>query len=218
MKRVLSLFDLTTTMLIPWAKEGHECWAIDIKHKSGVHQDENGVYRVGANLIDHIPRLLDYDIVFAFPPCTNLAVSGARHFRSKGLRGLRIGIELVERAFAIAEASGAPYFVENPVSHIASYVGPANHTFHPYEYAGYLSPEQQESEAYTKKTCLWTNGGFVMPEKRPVPLPEAKSKRNKIHYMSPGEDRADKRSATPMGFAIAVFEANAYRAKGATVC
>jgi hypothetical protein len=46
-----------------------------------------------------------------------------------------------------------------------------------------------------------------MPESRPNPL----SKPNYIHHMSPGPDRANRRSATPQGFAQAVYEANVGR-------
>jgi len=65
----------------------------------------------------------------------------------------------------------------------------------------YLEPP---GDTYTKKTCLWTGGGFKMPEKRSVEPTEG----SKMHLMPPSENRANLRSATPMGFAQAVFEAN----------
>jgi hypothetical protein len=46
-----------------------------------------------------------YAIVFAAPPCTNLAVSGARWFKEKGVGGLTEAIEIVEACRRICEWS-----------------------------------------------------------------------------------------------------------------
>jgi hypothetical protein len=74
-----------------------------------------------------------------------------------------------------------PYFIENPVSVISSEWRKPDFIFHPYDYGGYTS---RETDGYSKKTCLWTGGGFEMPKKKPVTIhPKLK---NKIHYMSPG--------------------------------
>jgi hypothetical protein len=86
------------------------------------------------------------------------------------------------------------------VSTISSYWRKPDHTFHPYEYTAF-----ELNDNYAKKTCLWTGGGFVMPEKqtnRYLGEPD-----NRIHAAPPSDDRADFRSATPMGFARAVFAA-----------
>jgi len=63
----------------------------------------------------------------------------------------------------------------------------------------------EQSDGYHKKTCLWTGNGFRMPEPRPIPL---HARADRIHKCPPGPERANIRSATPMGFARAVFEAN----------
>ena len=62
-----------------------------------------------------------------------------------------------------------------------------------------------DNDGYHKSTCLWTGGGFVMPDRRPIPFNEFP---NMIHHASPGPERANIRSVTPMGFAYAVYEAN----------
>lgn len=185
---VLSLFDLTGNMVRPWAEAGYETLCIDIQ-------------RDGTDILRWIPPRREYRIVFAFPPCTNLSVSGARWFRDKGLAGLASAIELVERARDICEWSGAPWMLENPVSTLSSYWRKPDHAFHPWQFAG-LDP----GDLYTKKTCLWTGGGFVMPE--PRPLHGAGAPDDRIHKAPPSEGRANFRSATPMGFARAVFLAN----------
>ena len=139
--------------------------------------------------------------MFAFPPCTHLAVSGARWFKTKGLGALADALQLVERCRIIAEISGAPWMLENPVSTLSTYWRKPDVTFDPCDFGGYLDPT---GDAYTKKTCLWTGGGFVMPEPKPV----APTERSPIHLMPPSDDRGDLRSVTPMGFAKAVFLAN----------
>ena len=197
---VLSLCDRTGNMVRPWANPCFECFCVDIRHE-GIRQDGTITF-IGADLLDWLPPPRRYAIVFAFPPCTNVAVSGARWFREKGLGGLSEAVDLLEACRRICEWSEAPWMIENPVSAFSSYWRRPDHTFHPCDYGGYLSPP---GDAYTKKTCLWTGGGFVMPERRAVEPLEG----SKMHLMPPSKDRADKRSETPMGFALATFEANA---------
>jgi hypothetical protein len=201
---VVSLFDKTGNMVRPWAEAGYECVCYDIAH------DRPRFESVGAGSIMFVPFDLMHRapivagriaIVFAFPPCTHLAVSGARWFQGKGLRALAESVQMFATAAEFAEASGAPYMIENPVSTISTYWRKPDHTFHPYEYTGFCL-----NDNYTKKTCLWTGGGFVMPE------PEINhylgEPDNRIHAAPPSDERADFRSATPMGFARAVFSSN----------
>ena len=185
---VLSLFDLTGNMVKPWADAGFETLCIDIQ-------------RDGTDILRWLPPRTDYRIVFAFPPCTDFAVSGARWFKDKGLAGLGSAIELVERARDICEWADAPWMLENPIGTLSTYWRKPNHTFHPHDFTG-LEP----ADNYTKKTCLWTGNGFVMPEARrdfTLSAPD-----DRIHKAPPGDERANFRSATPRGFAKAVFEAN----------
>ncbi len=184
---VLSLFDLTGNMVEPWRDAGYRVLSVDIQ-------------RDGTDILRWLPPRTDYRIVFAFPPCTNLSVSGARWFKDKGLAGLGAAIELVERARDICEWSGAPWMLENPVSTLSTYWRQPDHTFHPCDFAG-LEP----ADNYTKKTCLWTGAGFIMP--KPSPL-WGVTPDDRIHKASPGPQRANFRSATPKGFALAVFLAN----------
>ena len=93
------------------------------------------------------------------------------------------------------------YFIENPVSTIKTYWREPDHRFDPCDYAGYPGGE---SDLYTKKTCLWTGGGFVMPPTRRLEPTQG----SRMHLLPPSADRADMRSATPAGFSRAVFEAN----------
>lgn len=196
---VLSLCDRTGNMLRPWADSGYRCIAVDIQHNGSSTVD--GIEFVGANVLDYMPPMSNYAACFAFPPRTHLAVSGARWFREKGMGKLIEALQIVERCRLICEWTGARYCLENPVSTLSTYWRKPDEMFDPYEYAGYIA---DGGEDYTKKTCLWTGGGFIMPEKRPV-QPTLGSK---MHLLPPSPDRADLRSETPRGFARAVFLAN----------
>jgi hypothetical protein len=196
---VVSLFDYSGEMVKPWAERGHECYCVDIKHSQ--YHTEGGIHYIPADLRSEDPAELvpdDADVVFAFPPCTNLAVSGARWFKQKGLEGLSDAIELVEVATKFC-SEDTPYMVENPVSVLSSYWRDPDHIFHPYEYDGYTDSD----ERYSKKTCLWTGGGFVMPD-----TDAAEEFDDRIHKMPPSKERSEKRARTPRGFANAVCESN----------
>lgn len=201
---VLSLCDLTGNACKPWAEAGYECLTVDIQHPSGVGESVGNIRKVGADVTRFCPPLgRSIAFVFAFPPCTNLAVSGARWFRDKGLDGLVDALSVVAACKRICEASGAPYLLENPVSTLSTYWRKPDYVFDPCDYAGYL--ENPEKEAYTKKTCLWAGGGFVMPPERGVKATLG----SKMHLMPPSAERANLRSVTPAGFSRAVFLHNA---------
>ena len=190
-------------MLRPWAQHGHECIAVDLQHPAGERIGDDGIRRVGCDVRDY-PATDRPAIVFAFPPCTDLAVSGARWFRQKGPEVLSRALEIVHACRRIAERSGARWMIENPVGRLSSAWRKPDYIFHPHEYAGYLTDPRPDQ--YTKKTCLWVGSWFQMPPKRSLP-PVLGSK---MHTMAPGPERANLRSVTPAGFAQAVFEANAW--------
>lgn len=185
---VLSLFDFSGVMVKPWLDAGYETLNVDLKN--------------GIDVLRWLPPRVDYKICFAFPPCTDQAVSGARWFKDKGLAGLSAAIELVERARDICEWCDCPWMIENPVSVMSSYWRKPDFTFQPWHFAGH-----EPNDNYTKKTCLWTGNGFTMPECRP--LLNGEKPDNRMHMMPPSPDRSDLRSVTPLGFAKAVYEANA---------
>lgn len=211
---VISLFDLTGVMVKPWLDAGFECWIVDIQHPTayatgGISVDGR-LHRVHADLTKPWLPPIDRDrvaFVSAFPPCDHLAVSGARWFRGKGLRRLSVSIEMFATACETCEWIGAPYMIENPVSTISSYWRKPDYTFSPEHFTGWAREDN-----YTKKTCLWVGGGFVMPaEYREEGLPPPD---DRIHKCPPGPERSNIRSATPAGFSMAVFEANRPREYG----
>jgi hypothetical protein len=201
----MSFFDLTGNALKPWLEAGYECHLYDIQHPSGYTVRDDGFHCWGVDLSESFATNLD-GVVFAsfFPPCTDLAVSGARWFKGKGLRALQESIGYFATCTEFATYIGCPYFIENPVSTISTYWRPPDHRFNPCDYSGYVNG----MEDYTKETCLWVGNGFVMPPKyRSGDLFDMPDQQY-IHHQAPGPDRANIRSATPEGFALAVYEAN----------
>lgn len=79
---ILSLCNHSGIMVRPWTEAGFECFCIDLRHE--VIRREGTISYVGADLLDWLPPPRRYAMVFAFPPCTYVAVSGAFWFRDKG--------------------------------------------------------------------------------------------------------------------------------------
>ena len=84
---VISCFDLTGTMVRPWADAGYRCYCVDIQHPKGETRQGN-IIKVGADMRDWLPPREPIRFASFFPPCTDVAVSGARWFRDKGLFSL----------------------------------------------------------------------------------------------------------------------------------
>jgi len=234
---VLSLYDFTGEALKPWADAGYECYAFDIQHdwyeSTKVYSQKNIEGSIEYRHAD-LHKQATYQallqefgdngdlVVFGmgFPVCTDMAVSGAAHFKAKAKANPSFQMDAVGYAVDCAdffEDLGVPYFIENPVSVLATQWRKPDYRFHPYEYGGYIGYEEAEHprwpeyiapyDAYPKKTCLWSGGGFVMPKKAPVPVPEGYSTQHK-KLGGKSQRTKDIRSATPRGFAIAIYEAN----------
>lgn len=217
-KIAIFLCDITGVMGKPWVDAGYEVILVDPQHPEGVTVE---------GLVTKIGRVIDHPdtwcvigsaiktgrvaFVAGFPPCTDLAVSGARWFSSKREADPAFqfkAMHVVWQCQIIGELSGAPWFAENPVSQISSLWRKPDYSFHPHDFTGYCA-----NDNYTKKTCLWTGGGFVMPA--PYRDESLGDPDDRIHKCPPSEERANIRSATPEGFATAVFMANAPHLKAA---
>lgn len=197
---VVSLCDKTGVMVKPWADAGFECVCVDVQH-SIRRPRVNGRIRYEWGDVRSWEPTARPIIVFAFPPCTDLAVSGARDFVAKGGYRLADSLEIAEACKRAAAWSGVPWMIENPVGRLSSCWRKPDATFNPCDYGGYRGGE---FDGYTKKTCIWHGGGFRMPKPNPIE-PEQGSK---MHTMPPSNERANLRSVTPAGFAQAVYEAN----------
>jgi hypothetical protein len=206
---VLCLCDYTGNFARPWVEAGYRAILVDPQHDGSTFDYgvqcwaftvDDVVDEIGARWLDRLA------FVAAFPPCTDLSVSGARWFEAKRQADPMFqakAVAVAEQCRTIGRLSGAPWFVENPVSVLSSVWGKPDHYFDPCDYTGW-----EIEDNYTKRTCLWTGGGFKMPEAHRHPF-AINDPDDRIHKAPPSADRANFRSATPMGFARAVFEANA---------
>lgn len=200
---VISLCDRTGNMVLPWLDAGYDAITVDLQEQVNPHPRRRHIVQDVTDLNPEIGLNEGAVAAFAFPPCTDTAVSGARWFKDKGLDGLIQALRVVSACKNILGLAGCPSMLENPVSTIATYWRKPDYIFHPWQYTFWCAADH-----YTKKTCLWTDGGFVMPDPL-VAMGFDDEPDDRIHKAAPGPERAGFRSATPMGFARATFLANA---------
>ena len=220
-KTIIALCDYTGIMAQPWIEAGHRAVLVDPQH--GETLTLGKVTYLACTVLEALPKLHkiiasgDVAFVAAFPPCTDLAVSGAAHFEAKIAADKHVQTRaalVAEQCRVVGALSGAPYFVENPVSVLSSIFGPPDWVFDPYLFGGYLPEDDVHPrypdyiaprDAYPKKTCLWSGNGFMLPPLRPVTPQTGYSTQ---HLKLGGKSLKTKniRSATPRGFARAVFE------------
>lgn len=135
--------------------------------------------------------VLDYpwDMAVFFPPCTDLSVSGARHFAAKRLDGRQQAS--VSFFMLLAKTDIPRVAIENPVSIMSSLYRKPDQIIQPW----------QHGHGETKATCLWLKS---LPLLTPTNIVEGRADR--IHKMPPSPDRWKLRSATYPGIAAAMAE------------
>jgi len=201
-KIVVSLCEQSGNMVRPWAEAGFECYAVDLENDDSTEVVGDGcIHFVQADVRDWQPPDRDVLIGFGFPPCTDLAVSGARYMRDKGLSALAEAIALVAACQETLTDLDCAWMIENPKSTLSTYWRSPDYKFDPFQYDSYTEAD----EKYSKETWLWTGGGFRMPITDGIDEKEAD---DRIHKMSDSDDRSEKRALTPKGFAVAVYLAH----------
>lgn len=159
---------------------GHDAWSCDI-----LPADDNSPYHIQGDCRDHLND--GWDMMICFPPCTHLAVSGARWFKDK-LPQQKEALEFVQ---TLLDAPIEKIALENPVSIISSRIRKPDCTFQPWEHG----------HGEKKRTCLWLKN---LPTLKPSNIVEGREAR--VHMMPPSEDRWKKRSETFSGVARAMAD------------
>jgi len=126
-----------------------------------------------------------FDLMVAHPPCTHLAISGARWFAEKR-NEQAAALEFVRTLMAAPIPMIA---IENPISIISSRIRKPDQVIQPWQFG----------HGETKKTCLWLKG---LPLLQPTRIVTGRDPR--IHRMPPGPDRWKERSKTYPGIASAM--------------
>ena len=128
-----------------------------------------------------------WDLMIAHPPCTHLAVSGARWFKEKRKEQL----EAFEFVLALAKAPIEKIAIENPISIISTWYRKPDQIIQPWQFG----------HGETKATCLWLKN---LPKLMPTNIVDGREQR--VHKMPPSPDRWKERSRTYQGIADAMAE------------
>lgn len=128
-----------------------------------------------------------FDLMICHPPCTDLAVSGARHFAVKQADGRQY--KALQFVSMLLSAPVPRIALENPVSIISSRIRPADQYIQPWEHG----------HGETKKTGLWLKG---LPLLKPSNIVDGRAAI--VHKMPPSPDRWKNRSRTYQGIANAM--------------
>lgn len=130
-----------------------------------------------------------WDMMICHPPCTHLAVSGAKHFPAKRAAGLQQ--QALDFVIELMTAPIPRICLENPISVISSEIEKPTQIIQPWQFG----------HGETKTTCLWLKN---LPPLVPTNIVEGREAR--IHRMAPGPNRWKERSRTYPGIAEAMAE------------
>jgi site-specific DNA-cytosine methylase len=177
--KVLVACEFSGTVREAFASRGHDAWSCDLLETE----------RPGNHLICDVLDVIgdDWDLMICHPPCTHLAVSGARWFAEKRTEQSE-SLEFVRR---LLSAPIDRIALENPVSVISSRIRKPDQIIQPWQFG----------HGETKATCLWLKG---LPPLTPTQIVEGRTAR--VHRMPPGENRWKERSRTFAGIAAAMAD------------
>jgi hypothetical protein len=148
-----------------------------------------GTESPGPHYQGDVRDVLDYpwDLMIAHPPCTDLSVSGAKHFQEKKLLGRQ---QASASFFMMLAKSDIPRIaIENPICIMSSLWRKPDQIIQPWQFG----------HGETKSTCLWLKGLSLL---KPTNIVDGRDDR--IHKMPPSEDRWKLRSLTYQGIADAM--------------
>ncbi len=209
--KILAACEESQAVTVACRKLGCEAYSCDRKPCSGGHPE----WHIQADVIplldgncsfytaDGAWHSVDgkWDMILAFPPCTHLAVSGARYFEEKRRDGRqRQGIEFFLR---FVRADCERIAIENPVGIMSTVYRKPDQIIQPYEYG----------HKERKRTCLWLKGlpplvptRMVRPQLHLCGNGRTDSRWHYDTYHLPPEKRAEERSKTFPGIAEAMAQ------------
>ena len=132
---------------------------------------------------------IKWDMVLAFPPCTHLAVSGARYFAEKRKDGRQQAA--IDFFMRFVNCDCPRVAIENPVGIMSTHYRKPDQIIQPWQFG----------HGETKATCLWLRG---LPPLKPTDIVSGRKQR--VWRMPPGPDRAKMRARTYVGIARAMAE------------
>jgi hypothetical protein len=179
-KKVLVACEFSQVVTRAFRERGHEAYSCDILPTEG-----NPEWHIQDDVLKHLND--GWDLMIAHPPCTYLAVSGARWFKER--------IKEQQEALGfIKELMDAPIeriAIENPISVISTRIRKPEQIIQPWMFG----------HGETKATCLWLKN---LPLLKPTNIVEGRLGR--VHKEPPSKDRWKNRSRTFQGIANAMAE------------
>lgn len=160
---------------------GHDAWSCDLLPCEGDPR-----WHEQADAIDFANQGM-WDLMIAHPPCTHLAVSGARWFKDK-IEEQKQALDFVRQ---LLKSPITQIALENPISIISSKIRKPDQIIQPWMFG----------HGETKATCLWLKG---LPLLKPTNIVNGREAR--VHNESPGPDRWKNRSRTLQGIADAMAD------------
>ena len=177
--RVLVACEFSGAVREAFRARGHDAWSCDL-----LETEIPGQHIVG----DVLGVIGDgWDLMIAHPPCTHLAVSGARWWKDKQQEQA----DALEFVRALMAAPIDRIALENPISKISSAIRKPDQIVQPWQFG----------HGETKATCLWLKG---LPKLQPTDVVEGREP--KVHHMAPGPNRWRERSRTYSGIAKAMAQ------------
>lgn len=161
-------------------KRGHDAYSCDLQEA-----ETPSDHHIKASVLDVLAD--GWELAIFHPPCTHLAVSGAKHFKKKQ----RLQEEALQFVAQLMQAPIERWALENPVSVISTRIRPPDQIIQPW----------QHGHGETKATCLWLKN---LPNLKPTNIVEGREPR--IHMMAPSPTRGQERSRTLQGIAEAMAE------------
>lgn len=181
--KILVACEESQAVTIELRRIGHEAYSCDIIPCSGGHPE----WHLQVDALELLK--MKWDMILAFPPCTHLAVSGARYFEKKRKDGRQQAA--IDFFMRFANADCPKIAIENPVGIMSTVWKKPDQIIQPWQFG----------HGETKKTCLWLKG---LPPLIPTEIVEGREQR--IWKMPPSEDRAKNRAKTFPGIARAMAE------------
>ena len=195
--RVLVACEYSGRVREAFRKRGHDAWSCDL-----LDCEDGSPWHIQDDVFCALDRYYgdgsswpEWDLVIAFPPCTDLCNSGSRWWAKKRADGtqqksINFFLELV-RHLSEGETKVGKWAIENPIGIMSTSYRKPDQIIQPWQFG----------HGETKATCLWLHG---LPKLIPTNIVEGREAR--VHRMPPSKDRWKKRSRTYQGIADAMAD------------